>query len=272
MLSPSQGAHLLVDQKFLPGEDALMIPKTDDGRVLFAVPWHDKVILGTTDGAVDKISLEPKALDSEIDFILRTASRYLSMPISRTDVRSAYAGLRPLVKAEGEGSTKALSRDHAIRISGTGLITITGGKWTTYRHMAADVVNRAAEVGQLKSVASSTENLKLHGHSLEQLSEPWQVYGSDAAAVQALSGANLLLSTHLSLTEAQVRYAARFEMARTVEDVLARRTRAILLNAQASLEAAPRVAEILAEELGYSAEVIAAQLETYRTICKGYML
>jgi glycerol-3-phosphate dehydrogenase len=272
MLSPSQGAHLIVDQKFLPGEDALMIPKTDDGRVLFAVPWHDKVILGTTDGAVDSISLEPKPLDSEIDFILRTASRYLSMPISRADVLSAYAGLRPLVKAEGEGSTKALSRDHAIRISGTGLITITGGKWTTYRHMAADVVNRAAEVGQLKSVVSSTENLKLHGHSLEQLPEPWQVYGSDAAAVQALTGADVQLSVHLPLTEAQVRYAARFEMARTVEDVLARRTRAILLNAQASLEAAPRVAEILAEELGYSAEVIAAQLETYRTICKGYML
>lgn len=269
MLTPSQGAHLIVDQRFLSGH-ALMIPKTDDGRVLFAVPWHDKVILGTTDGPVDEISLEPKPLEAEIDFILRTAGRYLSVAPTRADVRSAYAGLRPLVKADG--STKTLSRDHAIRISPTGLVTITGGKWTTYRHMAADVVNHAAVVGQLRRVDSSTADLKLHGYSLEQQPEPWQVYGSDAGAVRALPGADVRLSPLLPLTEAQVRYAARFEMARTVEDVLARRTRAILLDAKASLGAAGRVAQILSEELGHSPQIIAAQLETYRTICAGYSL
>jgi glycerol-3-phosphate dehydrogenase len=272
MLSPSQGAHLVVDARFLPGTDALMIPKTDDGRVLFAVPWHDKVILGTTDGAVEEISLEPRPLEAEIEFILRTAARYLAVAPTRADVRSAYAGLRPLVKAGGEGSTKALSRDHAIRISATGLITITGGKWTTYRHMAADVVNRAAEVGRLRWADSSTANLKLHGYSLQQQPEPWQVYGADADEVRALPGADVRLSPLLPLTEAQVRYAARFEMARTVEDVLARRTRAILLDAKASLGAAGRVAEILVEELGHSPQVMATQLETYSAICAGYNL
>jgi glycerol-3-phosphate dehydrogenase len=272
MLSPSQGAHLIVDKEFLPGDEALMIPKTDDGRVLFGVPWHDKVILGTTDGPVNTISLEPKPLEEEIDFILRTAGQYLTKAPTRSDVRAAYAGLRPLVKAEGAGGTKTLSRDHAIRISDSGLITITGGKWTTYRHMGADVVNRAVEVGKLSPAVSRTEELKLHGHSLEQLGEPWQVYGTDAPAVRALPGADKLLTPKLPLTEAQVRYAARFELARTVEDVLSRRTRALLLDAAASLEAAPRVAAILAEELGYSNEVVKAQLDSYRVICEGYML
>ena len=236
------------------------------------MPWHDKVILGTTDGPVNTISLEPKPLEEEIDFILRTAGQYLNKAPTRADVRAAYAGLRPLVKSEGAGGTKTLSRDHAIRISESGLITITGGKWTTYRHMGADVVNRAVEVGKLAPANSRTEELKLHGHSLEQLGEPWQVYGTDAPAVRALPGADKLLTPKLPLTEAQVRYAARFELARTVEDVLSRRTRALLLDAAASLEAAPRVAAILAEELGYSNDVIKTQLDSYRVICEGYML
>ncbi len=272
MVSPSQGAHLIVDKEFLPGNDALMIPKTDDGRVLFGVPWHDKVILGTTDGSVENISLEPRPLDNEIDFILHTAGQYLAKAPTRDDVRAAYAGLRPLVKAEGAGSTKTLSRDHAIRISASGLITITGGKWTTYRHMGADVINRALEVGQLPAVASSTETLKLRGHSLEQLPEPWQVYGSDANAVKAMQGADVAMSTKFALTEAQVRYAAKHELARNVEDVLSRRTRALLLDAAESLKIAPRVAAILQEELGYSSDVVTAQLESYKQICQGYML
>jgi glycerol-3-phosphate dehydrogenase len=272
MVSPSQGAHLIVDKSFLPGDEALMIPRTDDGRVLFAVPWHDKLILGTTDGPVEGLDLEPKPLEEEIEFILRTAGQYLSRAPTRADVRAAYAGLRPLVKAAGAGDTKSLSRDHAIRISTSGLITITGGKWTMYRNMGADVVDRAVEVGRLHPVASSTETLQLHGHSLEQLAEPWQVYGADAPAVRALPGADCLLTPSLPLTEAQVRYAVRYELARTVEDVLSRRTRALLLDAAASLEAAPRVAQILVEELGYSAATVRAQLDSYRTICEGYQL
>jgi glycerol-3-phosphate dehydrogenase len=272
MLSPSQGAHLIVDRDFLAGDHALMIPKTDDGRVLFAVPWHEKVILGTTDGPVKDVSLEPRALDSEVDFILRTAGRYLSRKPTRADVRAAYAGLRPLVKAEGANSTAALSRDHTIRISQSGLITITGGKWTTYRKMGEDVINRALEIGGLKSAPSRTPELHLHGHSLETMDEVWQVYGTDAAAARAMPGADKLLHPRLPYTEAHVRYAARAELARTVEDVLARRTRAILLDARASLEAAPRVAQILAEELGYSEQTVQSQLEAYRQICAGYIL
>ena len=272
MVSPSQGSHLIVDRSFLAGDHALMIPKTDDGRVLFAVPWHEKVILGTTDNAVDTIDLEPKPKDEEIDFILRTAGHYLTRKPSRDDVRASYAGLRPLVKSDSASSTKQLSRDHTIRISNSGLITITGGKWTTYRKMGEDVINRALEVGSLGTSASKTENLRLHGHSLEILGEPLQVYGSDANAVKALPGHDIKLHERLPLVEAQVRYAARFELARTVEDVLSRRTRALLLDAKASLEAAPRVAQILIEELGYSQDWATSQLEQYRQLCAGYML
>ena len=272
MVSPSQGSHLIVDRSFLAGDHALMIPKTDDGRVLFAVPWHEKVILGTTDNAVDTIDLEPKPKDEEIDFILRTAGHYLTRKPSRDDVRASYAGLRPLVKSDSASSTKQLSRDHTIRISNSGLITITGGKWTTYRKMGEDVINRALEVGSLGTSASKTENLRLHGHSLEILGEPVQVYGSDANAVKALPGHDIKLHERLPLVEAQVRYAARFELARTVEDVLSRRTRALLLDAKASLEAAPRVAQILIEELGYSQDWATSQLEQYRQLCAGYML
>jgi glycerol-3-phosphate dehydrogenase len=272
MVSPSQGSHLIVDRSFLAGDHALMIPKTDDGRVLFAVPWHEKVILGTTDNAVDTLDLEPKPKDEEIDFILRTAGRYLARKPSRDDVRASYAGLRPLVKAEGTSSTKQLSRDHTIRISESGLITITGGKWTTYRKMGEDVINRALEVGNLGIVPSKTEHLKLHGHSLETQGEPFQVYGSDSGAVRALPGHDIKLHASLPLVESQVRYAARFELARTVEDILSRRTRALLLDAKASLEAAPRVAQILVEELGYSPDWAAGQLEEYRQLAHGYML
>jgi glycerol-3-phosphate dehydrogenase len=272
MVSPSQGSHLVVDKSFLAGDYALMIPKTDDGRVLFAVPWHDKVILGTTDNAVDTTDLEPKPKDEEVDFILRTAGRYLTRKPTRDDVRASYAGLRPLVKADKASSTKQLSRDHTIRISESGLITITGGKWTTYRKMGEDVINRALEVGQLGVTASKTESLKLHGHSTETQAEPFQVYGSDSSVVKTMPGNEIKLHSRLPHLESQVRYAARFELARTIEDVLSRRTRALLLDAKASLEAAPRVGEILAEELGYSSDQIATQLEQYRQVCSGYIL
>ena len=271
MLSPSQGAHVIVDREFIPGDHALMIPKTDDGRVLFGVPWHDKVILGTTDNAVQDVSLEPRPMDQEIEFILGTAGRYLTKKPTPDDVRAMYAGLRPLVKAEGSSSTAALSRDHTIRISPSGLITITGGKWTTYRKMGEDVIGKAIETAGLTASPSMTEGLNLHGHSLEQQGEPWQVYGTDAKAAKALPGAEVLLHARLPYNEAHVRFAARCELARTVEDVLARRTRAILLDAKASLECAPRVAAILAEELGWGAATVSAQLEAYRQTCAVYM-
>ncbi len=270
MLSPSQGVHIIVDKTFIPLKEALMIPKTDDGRVLFGVPWHDKVILGTTDTAVEKISLEPRPLEQEIDFILRTANRYLAKKPTYSDIRSMFAGLRPLVKNDASGSTKALSRDHVIRISPSGLITITGGKWTTYRKMGEDVINQAKAVGSLVESPSKTTHLKLRGHTQESLAEPWWVYGSDAKEIQGLPGVQSMLSAALPYNEAQVRYAIRAEYARTIEDVLARRTRSILLDAKASLAVAPRIAEILAEELGYSVEVMNKQLEEYKVLVKNY--
>jgi glycerol-3-phosphate dehydrogenase len=271
MLSPSQGVHLVVDKAFIPLKDSLMIPRTDDGRVLFGVPWHDKVILGTTDTAVNTISLEPRPLEQEVEFILRTANRYLVKKPSSSDIRSMFAGLRPLVKKDASSSTKALSRDHVIRISSSGLITITGGKWTTYRKMGEDVIDQAQAVASLLESPSKTAHLKLRGYTEEKLSEPWWVYGSDAKDIQALTN-QTKLSDALPYNEAQVRYAIREEFARTIEDVLARRTRALLLDAKASLEVAPRVAAILAEELKYSSEKLNVQLANYRTLAKNYMV
>lgn len=272
MLAPSQGAHLVVDRRFLPSAHGLMIPKTDDGRVLFAVPWHDKVILGTTDKEVPEVSLEPRARGWEIEFILSTAGRYLDPKPAVDDVKSVYAGLRPLVKAGRAGSTAALSRDHTIRVSKSGLITVTGGKWTTYRCMGEQVVDRAVAVAGLGYAASRSAGLKLHGYSADPLDEPWCVYGSEAEKVRALPGAHVLLHPQLPYTESQVRFAARYELARTVEDVLARRTRALFLDAKASLEAAPKVAQLLAEELGYPASHQQALLEQYRNVATTYTL
>ena len=275
MLSPSQGVHVVVDRKFLPGDAAIMVPRTDDGRVLFAVPWHDHVVIGTTDTPVPDTSLEPRALPEEVDFILRTAAQYMDPAPTRADVRSVYAGLRPLVKSEntdGAGSTAALSRDHIIRISDGGLLTLTGGKWTTYRRMGEDAVNRAAKLGGLPERLTLTPTLKLHGATDEAMPDHWKVYGTDAERVRALSGADVKLHPELPYTEAEVRWAARKEQARTVEDVLSRRLRALLLNARASAEAAPRVAALLAEELGRDSAWQAAQVTEYRQLADGYVL
>ncbi|MBD2104005.1 glycerol-3-phosphate dehydrogenase/oxidase [Leptolyngbya sp. FACHB-261] len=275
MLSPSQGIHLVVDKRFQPSDSAIMIPHTEDGRVLFAVPWHNKVVIGTTDTPVEHVAFEPRPLQEEIDFILRTAAQYLANPPTQQDVLSVFVGQRPLVKPErtaGAGSTASLSRDHVIRVSGSGLITITGGKWTTYRKMGEDVVDQAMQLARLPAQASTTSNLHLHGWTATPEAEPLGMYGSDAEAVRDLPGADILLHAQLPYREAEVRWAARYELARTVEDVLARRTRALLLNARASMEAAPRVVELLAEELGKDSAWQQQQLEQYRSLAEGYLL
>ena len=274
MLSPSQGVHVVVDRHFLPGDTALMVPRTDDGRVLFAVPWHDHVVIGTTDTPVPEASLEPRALPEEVEFILHTAAQYMDPAPTRADVRSVYVGLRPLVKAAEGTDTKVLSRDHVIRISDSGLITLTGGKWTTYRRMGEDTVNRAAAQAGLPERLSVTPALHLHGWSPDTggLEDHWRVYGTDAARIRELEGAGVQLHPELPYAEAEVRWAARQEQARTVEDILSRRLRALLLNARASAEAAPRVAAILAEELGKGEAWQAAQVTEYQALAAGYQL
>lgn len=277
MIRPSQGAHIVVDRSFLPGDAALMIPKTDDGRVLFAVPWHDVVIIGTTDTPLDTVGLEPRALDEEVDFLLEHAGRYLDRQIRPADVRSVFAGLRPLVSTDGTDDTAAISRDHVLCVSESGLVTITGGKWTTYRRMAKDTVDRAAEVGSLGERPCGTKKLRIHGWtSVVNRDAPYGIYGSDATALSALTSAlpegSNRIHPDLSVTEAEIRWAVRNEMARTVDDVLARRTRSLLLNARASIEAAEEVAERMADELGRTAGWVASQTKQFREMAGSYIL
>ncbi len=274
VVTPSQGIHLVLDRAFMPGDSAIMVPKTDDGRVLFCIPWHDRVLVGTTDTAVPGISEEPKPLEEEVEFILTHAARYLTKDPSRDDVLSAFAGLRPLVRTTDASGTASVPRDHSVMVSNSGLVTVVGGKWTTYRKMAEDALAQAATVGGLDSRPCRTEDLRLHGwQERTPAGEHWQVYGCEAPAVRAL-GTNPpeRLHENLPYSPAEVRWAARHEMARTVEDVLARRTRALLLDAKASIECAPRVARLMAAELGHSPEWAAQQVEAYRTLARSYLL
>jgi glycerol-3-phosphate dehydrogenase len=278
LVSPSQGIHLVMDASVQPGQAALMIPKTEDGRVLFAVPWHGKVVVGTTDTPVDTVQIEPRPLASEIDFILRTAAKYLQEPDGseylKSKVLSIYAGLRPLVKASTSTlkSTAKLSREHTIDRASSGIITITGGKWTTYRQMGEDVVDQVFSFLNQSVPPSQTEHLKLHGWTESAVDEPLRVYGSDASELLMLPGTDTLIHPRLPYSEAEVLWAVRYELARTVEDVLARRTRSLLLDAIASLEASSRVAEIMAAELGEDLTWQQRQIEAYAAIAKGYFL
>lgn len=277
VLAASQGTHLVLPKSFLPGDSAVMVPNTPDGRVLFAVPWHDHVVVGTTDLAMDEITLEPVATDEEIEFILTNVAKYLNRPPARKDVLSVYAGLRPLVKVGDAKNTAALSRDHTILISNSGLLTIAGGKWTTYRKMAQDAVDQAETMAGLDERPCRTEHLQIHGWTRQQIDEPnLRVYGADAASVRAIAsedpGWAERLHPELPYTEAEVVWAVREEMARTVEDVLSRRTRALLLGAQASIECAPRVARLIAAELGRDASWEQQVLENYHKIARNYMV
>ncbi|UCE31115.1 MAG: glycerol-3-phosphate dehydrogenase/oxidase [Burkholderiales bacterium] len=257
LVAPSQGVHLVVDRSFLPGEHAILVPRTRDGRVLFAVPWLGHVILGTTDTPRDDLAFEPAPFAAEIDFILGEAGRYLARAPTRADLRSVWVGLRPLVRPPESrpGDTKALSREHAVLVERSGLVTVTGGKWTTYRAMAEDVLEHCMTAGLLpRRPAGVTATLPLVGAppSAEPppLSDPpgLQLYGTEAPLVQSLPGADRELAP--GLTEAMVRFAARFEYARSVEDMLARRSRLLFLDAQLAASVAPRVSALLGEDLG----------------------
>jgi glycerol-3-phosphate dehydrogenase len=276
LVALSQGVHLVFDREFLPGDSAIMVPHTDDGRVLFAVPWHGKVVVGTTDTPVPEASLEPRALDQEIEFILKHAARYLTRDPKREDARSVFAGLRPLVKPSDSRKTAAISRDHFLVVSASGLVTITGGKWTTYRKMGEDTINQAALVAGLDECESRTRNLRVHGWLQNaDRKDPLHVYGSDAAAIRAMVREQPALGEklhgRLPYLKAEALWAARHEMARTVEDVLARRTRALLLDARASIEAAPAVADIMAAEFRRDASWKQKQIADYTQLARGYV-
>jgi len=278
LMVTSQGIHLVFDRSFLKSDTALMVPRTSDGRVLFVIPWHGHAVAGTTDTPVDGPSLEPKPLDEEIQFILETAGRYLTRPPNRSDVLAVYVGLRPLVKSGGASSTSAISRDHTIHVDTSGLLTITGGKWTTYRHMAEDTVDHAITLGRLRDESCTTKNLKIHGYeerpAARDEEDVLDVYGSDASEIRSLAeqNADMAKPIHPALPYigAEVVWAARAEMARTVEDILSRRTRALFLNAHAAMQMAEPVAKLLAVELGHDDAWIASQLQDFSSLAKQY--
>ncbi|MAX71301.1 MAG: FAD-dependent oxidoreductase [Flavobacteriaceae bacterium] len=276
-IAPSQGVHLMLDKSFLPGDDAITIPKTDDGRVLFLVPWHNRVIVGTTDTPLEKESLEPVALEEEIGFILSTASRYLTKQPKRSDVLSVFAGLRPLAAPKAKGNkTKEISRSHKIYTADSGLLTIVGGKWTTFRKMGEDLVDTAEKNQDWKHIATKTKHLKIHGYK-ENINhnDPLYFYGSDEEKVLKLSkenGWDKSLSDSMGVIQAQVVWAVRNEMALNIEDFLARRVRCQLLNAKESIEMAPEVAKIMAKELGKDDAWQAQQVKEYKEVTSNYIL
>lgn len=277
MIAPSQGIHLVFERSFLKGDTAIMVPHTSDGRVLFAIPWHGHAVVGTTDTPVEGPSYEPVPFEHEIQFILDTAAQYLSRPPKREDVLSVYVGIRPLVKGEGEGNTSALSRDHTIHIDSKGLLTIVGGKWTTYRHMAEDCVDHAIELGKLPDKPCVTRSLHIHGYQENtDRNSSLAVYGSDVEKIQSFisedSELGQPLNPHLPYLAAEVVWAAREEMARTVDDVLARRLRALPLNAKAAIAMAPTVARLMARELGKDSVWIEKQEKAFLELAAHYKL
>lgn len=267
IVAPSQGSHIVLDRSFLPGNSAILVPRTPDGRVMFAIPWHGHTLVGTTDVPIPSAPIRPHPTHDEIEFILETAGRYLSRKPRPEDVLSTWAGVRPLVHAEGK-HTASLARDHTIRVDAPGLLTITGGKWTTYRHMAEDCVNQAAALAGLPRRECRTREMPVHGYCTDATGfGDLSIYGSDAIEIRNLMNADPAIAERLHpalpYRAAEVIWAARFEMARTVEDVLARRTRALFLNAAAAKATATRVAELLAGELGRDASWVVNQVRQF---------
>ncbi len=274
-ITPSQGIHIVLNKEFLPGDAAIMIPHTDDGRVLFAVPWHNKIIVGTTDTLVDTIYEEPVPLEDEVQFILEHASRYLTKDPEKKDIKSIFAGLRPLVK-EAAKKTAEISRDHSVIVSESGLISVLGGKWTTYRKMAEDVVNTAAIHASLSFAECITNDLSIHGsdHDID-FTTPGYYYGSDRAALNKIDYEKGVstgsLHPGLPYTESDIIWGVRNEYCMTVEDALARRTRALLLDASAAIEMAPEVARIMAHEMKLDEHWQQKQIEQFTSLAQQYL-
>ncbi len=278
-IRPSQGIHIMLDRDFLKSDNALMVPKTSDGRVMFAVPWYNRVVIGTTDTLLDQVNLEPKALKQEINFILETTGQYLDRRPSKEDILCIFAGLRPLAAPQGEGKrTKDISRRHKVTVSPSGLITIVGGKWTSYRRMAEDAVNEAIKTGQLPGKKCVTYSMRIHGfdETIQAGANPCSPYGSDLLNLDKIENESEkfkgFLSEKLEIKKSQIIWAVREEMARTLEDALARRTRALFLDARESMRIAPEAAQLMAGELGRGEQWITDQVKEYRELAEGYLV
>ncbi len=277
-IRPSRGVHVVLPHRFLPTSQAMMIPKTSDGRVLFAVPWHNKLVVGTTDTPDDLITDEPVALLDEVDFILLNAGYYLTEKPTYQDILSVFAGLRPLAATYGnEQKTKEISRSHQVVYSPSGLITVLGGKWTTYRKMAEDAINMARRLGNLPYKPCQTRNLPIHGNVLHfDAEDPLHIYGSDADEIRSLMALEpawkVPIHPSFTYTTAELIWCIRHEMPQTLEDLLSRRTRCLLLDAKAALEIAPKVAHIMAEELKKDDVWVKSQLHQFSQIASGYLI
>jgi glycerol-3-phosphate dehydrogenase len=277
IIQPSQGTHIVLDRSFLPCDSAIMVPHTSDGRVMFAIPWHNVCVVGTTDVPIKSIDDEPVPTDEEIDFILETANRYLAKTATRADICSVFAGIRPLVKEGGDDDTSSVSRDHSILIDqASGLITIAGGKWTTYRRMGEEVIDNAATLADLEPRRCVTRELPIHGyHNHPKRFGELRHYGSDANQIRGLAHDTPELGQpihdRLPTLGAEVVWAARHEMARTLEDVLSRRTRCLLFDAEASMEAAPHVAGLMAKELGRDDQWVEQEVTAFHELARQYL-
>lgn len=273
---PSQGVHLVLDAKFLGNNSALLVPKTSDGRVLFAVPWNGKTIIGTTDTKVNHIEDDPVAGKEEIDFILNNAAQYLEEQPSRKDVKSVFAGLRPLAAPKSENeSTKEVSRSHKIIKTESGLVSVLGGKWTTYRKMAEDAIEYCIQKGKINQKKCQTKSLKLLGYSTQLEEDFYKNYGSLALEIKTLTlegNANDSLASSFFITPNIIKWSVRMEMARTIDDVLSRRTRGLFIDAEEALNVAPVVASIMAEELKLGEDWIADQLDDFKLIAQKYFI
>jgi len=277
MILPSQGIHLVLDLDFLGGQDALMIPKTRDGRVLFAVPWYGKLVVGTTDTIREKPKLEPEALQKEIDFVLETASGYLIRKPTRADVKAVYAGLRPLARPkEGSTKTKEISRSHKIILSKSGLVTLTGGKWTTFRKMGEDTVDYFEQVTGEKPKESTSAEMSIQGNTSQLEAGHWGIYGTDAKAIKALVKEhpewNEKIHPDFPNVLAEVIWAVRNEMAVKLEDILSRRIRILVLDAQAAIDAAPRVAKLMAAEMGEDTDWVESEQADFLKTASKYLI
>lgn len=274
MIRPSQGVHLVLEKKFLKGPHAIMIPQTSDGRVLFAVPWHQHVVVGTTDTPIDTATAEPIPLEEEIDFILANAAAYMTQKPKRSDIKSVFAGLRPLAAQGDKNETKEVSRHHKVMVSTAGLVSVIGGKWTTYRKMAEDTIDTAIPVGGLPERKCSTERMPIHGYDFNSdWDNPLHVYGSDIEKIIALNpNGNTSLATTFHITENQIQWAVEQEMAVTLEDVLARRVRGLFLDVKESLRIAPTVARLMAKFMNTNQQWETEQLKSFESLAQNYIL